>query len=48
VIPFLAVRMARLGEFSPMGQLFTLGSFEKITETAQIIWLLFSTGKGVC
>jgi hypothetical protein len=31
-----------LGEFSPIGSLFTLGSFVKITEVAPIIALLFN------
>jgi hypothetical protein len=33
--------VTRLGEFSPIGWLFTLGSFTKITELAQISGLLF-------
>jgi hypothetical protein len=37
-----------LAKFSPIGRLFTLGSFfVKITETAQTIGLLFSTVKAV-
>jgi hypothetical protein len=34
-------RVTRLGEFSPLGQLFTLSSFSKITEVAQTFGLLF-------
>jgi hypothetical protein len=34
-----------LGEFSTIGWLFTLGSFVKITEVANIIGLLFPTLK---
>jgi hypothetical protein len=41
------VSVARLGEFSPIGRLFTLGNFVKNTEIAQIIGLLFSTVKAV-
>jgi hypothetical protein len=37
----LDTRVTRLGEFSPFGSLFTLGSFEKLTELAPIIGLLF-------
>jgi hypothetical protein len=33
----------RLGEISPFGQLFTLGSVLKMTEIAQNFWLLFPT-----
>jgi hypothetical protein len=29
------IRVTRLGEFSPIGSLFTLGSFMKITEIAK-------------
>jgi hypothetical protein len=35
------IRVARLGKFSPIGRLFTSGSFLKIAEIAQIIGLLF-------
>jgi hypothetical protein len=35
-------RVTRLGEFSPDGRPFTLGSFIKITKVAQNIELLFS------
>jgi hypothetical protein len=38
-------RVARLGEFSPIGSLFTLGNFVKIAEVAPIIGLLFYTVK---
>jgi hypothetical protein len=34
-----------LGEFSPVGRLFSLGSFLKITEEAQMVGLLFFYGK---
>jgi hypothetical protein len=34
-----------LGEFSPNGLLFTLGSYLKITEVAHIFWLLYSMVK---
>jgi hypothetical protein len=34
-----------LGEFSPIGQLFSLGSLLKITQGAQILGLLFSHRK---
>jgi hypothetical protein len=34
-----------LGEFLPIGRLFTLGRLLKITKVAQIIGLLFSTAK---
>jgi hypothetical protein len=39
------IRVDRLGEFSPIGSLFTLGCFMKSTEIAQIVCLLFSTVK---
>jgi hypothetical protein len=39
----LVSRGAKFGEFSPIGKLFTLGGFVKITEVAQIFWQLFST-----
>jgi hypothetical protein len=39
----LATRVTRLGEISPFGRLFTLGSALKITEVAHNFWLLFST-----
>jgi hypothetical protein len=35
-------RVTRLGKFSPLGWRITLGSFAKITQISQIIWLLFS------
>jgi hypothetical protein len=35
-------RVTRLGEFSPIGWLFSLGSLSKITELAQILGQLFS------
>jgi hypothetical protein len=35
-------RVTRLGEFSPNGRLFTLGSGLKITEVGQISGLLFA------
>jgi hypothetical protein len=38
-------RVTRLGEFSPIGWLITLGSFFLITEVAKIFGLLFSTVK---
>jgi hypothetical protein len=38
-------RVTCLGEFSPIGSLFTLGSFMKITEIAQLFWLLFLSVK---
>jgi hypothetical protein len=38
----------RLGEFSPIVQLFSLGSFLKITEVAQIFGDFFSTEKDMC
>jgi hypothetical protein len=41
----VAVRVTRLGEFSPLGRLFTLCSFLKITKVAQILGLPFSTVK---
>jgi hypothetical protein len=34
-------RVTRLGKFPPIGQQFTLGRDLKITEVAQIFWLLF-------
>jgi hypothetical protein len=41
--------MTRFGEFSPIVRLFTLGSFLKLKEAAQIFGLLFSHGeKYVC
>jgi hypothetical protein len=33
----------QMGEFSSIGQLFSLGRGLKITEAAQKFWLLFST-----
>jgi hypothetical protein len=38
-------RVTRLGEFSPIVQLFTLGIFLKIEEVAQIYGLIFFTVK---
>jgi hypothetical protein len=38
-------RVTRLGEFSPNGFFFTLGSFMKITEVARICYFLISTVK---
>jgi hypothetical protein len=35
-------RVTRLGEFSPIGQLFTLDTFKKILDVSQIFGLLFS------
>jgi hypothetical protein len=37
------IRVTRLGEFSPIGLLITLGSFLKITTVAKHLGLLFST-----
>jgi hypothetical protein len=37
------IRVTRLGEFSPIGLLFSLGSLLKITEVAQHSGLLFSS-----
>jgi hypothetical protein len=37
-------RVTRLGEFSPIGRLFTLGCVRKITEVAQIYGLHFFHG----
>jgi hypothetical protein len=38
--------MNRLGDFSPVGEFITMGSFVKITEVARIyVGLLFSTIK---
>jgi hypothetical protein len=34
-------RVTRLGEFSPIGRFYSLGSFLKITEVAQILGLFF-------
>jgi hypothetical protein len=36
-------RVTRLGEFSPIGQFFTLASVLKITVVVQIFEMLFST-----
>jgi hypothetical protein len=41
----MASRVTGLGEFSALGRLFSLGTFLKTTEGAQILWLLFSTGE---
>jgi hypothetical protein len=41
-------RVTRLCEFSPVGRVFTLGSFLKITEVAQILGQLFYTWQNVC
>jgi hypothetical protein len=38
---FGSTRATRLGEFSPIGRLFTLGSFLKIAQVAHILGLLF-------
>jgi hypothetical protein len=38
----VAVRVTKLGEFSPNGRLFTLGTLMKITKVAQTSVLLFS------
>jgi hypothetical protein len=40
-------RVTRLGEFSPIRQLFTLGNFKTITEVAQMFGLLSSVEKVV-
>jgi hypothetical protein len=37
-------RVTRLGEISPIGRLFSLGSFMKMTEVVQIFMLLFYMG----
>jgi hypothetical protein len=44
VLPYLAVkgRVIKLGDFSPIGRLFILSSFLKISEVAHILLLLFS------
>jgi hypothetical protein len=39
-------RVGRLGAFSPLGRLFSLGSFSKIAEVAQIFGLPLFLGKG--
>jgi hypothetical protein len=39
----VATRVTRLGEFSPIGRLFTLGSVMKITEVAKHFGLLIKT-----
>jgi hypothetical protein len=36
-------RMTRLGDFSPMGRLITLGGFMKMIEVSQFFVLLFPT-----
>jgi hypothetical protein len=36
--------VTRLGKFSPIGRLFTLGCYLKITEAAKTIWLHFFHG----
>jgi hypothetical protein len=38
-------RVTRLGEFSPIGWLFLLGSYLRITEVAHIFGLLYSSVK---
>jgi hypothetical protein len=38
-----ASRVTGLGEFSPIGRLFTLGLFLEIAKVAQVIGILFST-----
>jgi hypothetical protein len=37
--------VTRLGEFSPIGRLFSFNSFLKITKVANIFWPLFPTVK---
>jgi hypothetical protein len=37
--------VTRLGEFSTIGRMFTLGSFVKISEVVQLYEVLFSTAK---
>jgi hypothetical protein len=44
-IALVAVSATRLGEFSPIGQLFTLGSFLNMTKVAKVLGQLFSTLK---
>jgi hypothetical protein len=39
------IRVTRLGEFLPIGRLFSLDSFGEMTEIAPISRLLFSTVK---
>jgi hypothetical protein len=39
---YVIARVTRLAEFSPIGHLFTWGSFCKIAEIAQILGLLFT------
>jgi hypothetical protein len=41
-------RVTRLGEFSPIGRLFTLGSFLKITKVAHIFGASFFPRKKGC
>jgi hypothetical protein len=41
-------RVTRLGEFSPIGWLFTLGSFLKMTKVAQIYGLHFPNVSATC
>jgi hypothetical protein len=41
VLQQVPISLTTLGEFSPVGQMFTLGSVLKITEVAQIFGLLF-------
>jgi hypothetical protein len=41
----IEVRVTRFGDFSPLGRLFTLGSFIKNTQLAQICVLLISNVK---
>jgi hypothetical protein len=44
----MMARVIRLGEFSPIGRLFSMGSTLKITEVAQIFdHLLFSHVKAI-
>jgi hypothetical protein len=40
-------RVNKLGEFSPLGRLFSLVRFLEIKEAAQILGLLFSTRRGI-
>jgi 2-keto-4-pentenoate hydratase len=42
-LAWLATRVTRLGKFSTIGRLFTLGSVMKITEVAANLWATFST-----
>jgi hypothetical protein len=44
----IGARVTRLGEFSPIGRLFSLESYLKITKVGQIFWATFLPQQMFC